>query len=64
MAERLVTVSVRWTRAQAWAFAQFLKRVSLSDYRFLATDAFESSTMQEAGEELRRALSEAGLRPR
>jgi hypothetical protein len=39
VAERLVTVSVCWTQAQAWAFAQFLKRVSLREFRELASDS-------------------------
>lgn len=64
MAKRLVTVSVCWTQAQAWAFAQFLKRVSLRDFRELASDSDEADEMQDAGEQLRRALQEQAIAPR
>ena len=64
MAERLVTVSVCWTHAQAWALAQFLKRVSLSDYRALAADSNEAHDMQEAGDLLRDALATQSVAPR
>lgn len=52
------------TGEQAWQFAQFLKRASLSDYRRLAASDSEAQDMQEAGEKIRAALSEVGYSPR
>lgn len=52
------------TDEQAWQFAQFLKRASLSDYRKLAASDDEARDMQEAGELIRSALTDAGYSPR
>lgn len=60
----MITVEVEMTEEQAAAFAQFLKRVGVSDYRNLSVDDDEAYTMQEAGEKIRRALGEAGYTPR
>ena len=49
---------------QAWALAEFLKRVGYRDYRPLAVDDQEAYAMQEAGEKLRTALAEKGVAPR
>lgn len=49
---------------EAWAFAQFLKRVAMDDYRRLAVDGEEACTMQAAGEVIRRALAAQGHAPR
>jgi len=49
---------------EAWAFAQFLKRVAVDDYRRLAVDGEEAYAMQAAGEALGRALAEKGYAPR
>ena len=49
---------------EAWAFAQFLKRVAVDDYRRLAVDGEEACAMQAAGEALRRSLAEQGHAPR
>ena len=49
---------------EAWAFAQFVKRVGLSDYRALAVDQDEAATMLCAGEAIRKALADAGWSPR
>lgn len=48
----------------AWALAEFLKRASYSDYRQLAANAQEAQDMQEAAEQLRKALAEQGIAPR
>jgi len=50
--------------AQADAFAQFLKRVGLSDYRALAVSEQEAYDMLSAGEQIRQALADAGYAPR
>ncbi len=60
----MITVEVEMTEEQAAAFAQFLKRVGVSDYRNLSVDDQEAYAMQEAGEKIRRALGEAGYTPR
>lgn len=60
----MITVEVEMTEEQAAAFAQFLKRVGVSDYRNLSVDDQEAYAMQEAGERIRRALGEAGYTPR
>ena len=60
----MITVEVEMTEEQAAAFAQFLKRVGVSDYRNLSVDDQEAYAMQEAGEKIRRALGEAGYPPR
>lgn len=49
---------------QAWAYAQFLKRVGLDDYRRLAVDQQEAYTMLAAGEIIREELRQAGFAPR
>ena len=49
---------------EAWAFAQFLKRVGYSDYRKLAASDQEAYEMQSAGEVLRRSLAAQGYAPR
>jgi hypothetical protein len=59
-----VVVKVELTDAQAYALAQFLKRVGLTDYRPLAIDHDEAYTMLAAGEAVRAALREVGYAPR
>lgn len=59
-----VTITAELTDAEAWAFAQFLKRAGWSDYKANAVDDDEARVMLEAGEKLRRALGEAGYAPR
>ena len=48
---------------EAWALAQFLKRVSLQDYERLAVDLEEALLMQDAGQVLRAELARAGYPP-
>ena len=57
-------VQVELPDGQAWALAEFLKRVGYNDYRPLAVDEQEARDMQEAGEKLREALAEKGVAPR
>jgi len=57
-------VQVEWTDGQAWALAEFLKRVGYRDYRELAVDDQEAWDMLEAGERLRAALADKGMAPR
>jgi hypothetical protein len=52
------------TEAQAWAFAQFLKRAILDDYRARAANPDEAYEMSAAAEAIRQALAQAGYAPR
>jgi ABC-type transport system involved in cytochrome bd biosynthesis fused ATPase/permease subunit len=57
-------LTVSLSEHQAEAFAQFLKRVGLSDYRALAASEDEAYEMLHGGEQIRKALAEAGYAPR
>lgn len=59
-----VEITITLTDAQAWEYAQFLKRVCFSDYRGHATSDEEAYHMVNAGERIRRALAEHGYAPR
>lgn len=59
-----MTIQVELSDAQAWAFAEFLKRVGYGDYRPLAVDEQEAYNMIYAGEKVRAALAEKGYAPR
>jgi hypothetical protein len=61
---KTVEITVTLTDAQAWEFAQFLKRVSFREYRNNATCDDEAYLMRDAGEFIRRALAEQGYAPR
>jgi hypothetical protein len=61
---RIVAITVELTAAEALAFAQFLKRVSLIDYKPIAVDQQEASEMLRAGESIQAALRDAGYAPR
>jgi hypothetical protein len=50
---KTVEIKATLTDAQAWEFAQFLKRVCFSDYRQHATSEAEAYRMVEAGERIR-----------
>lgn len=59
-----MTIEVELSDEQAWALAEFLKRVGFSDVRPLAVDEREAYDMIYAGEKVRAALSEKGYAPR
>ena len=59
-----VTITVTMTDTQAEAFAQFLKRVGLDDYKTLAVDLEEAYLMLAAGQAIREELRQAGYAPR
>lgn len=59
-----IIVTVELSDAEAWEYAQFLKRVGLSDYRLLAEGASEAASMLRAGEKIRGALAAVGYAPR
>lgn len=69
--EKTVKITAELTEAEAWQFAQFLKRSGYSDYEekaaasLPAADRIESAyLMMYAGEKVRRALAEVGYNPR
>lgn len=55
---------VEMPEENAWALAQFLKRIGYADYREMAASEEEAWEMQAAGEALRAALAEQGIAPR
>lgn len=62
--EKCITFTVTLSEAQAWAFAQFLKRAGYSDYREKASSDDEAYLMQFAGENIRADLAASGVTPR
>ena len=62
--QRMPVITVMLSTQQAWAYAQFLKRVGLNDYRALAGDLDEAYLMLHAGEAIRHELRQAGYAPR
>ncbi len=59
-----VTVTLELDSGNAWALAQFVKRVGWSEIRQNAVDDTEAYDIRDAIEALRRALAEAGISPR
>jgi len=59
-----MTVTITIPDAQANALAQALKRAGFNDWRRLSADDKESYAAQFAAEEVRRALTDAGINPR
>jgi hypothetical protein len=62
--DKTIEITVTLTDAQAWEFAQFLKRACFGDYRGHATSDDEAYHMIDAGEHIRRALEAQGYAPR
>ena len=60
----IVTLKVIVSPDQAWAYAQFLKRVGLADYAALAIDQQEAYAMLATGQVIREELARAGYAPR
>lgn len=59
-----VTITVELAGAEAWQYAQFLKRIGWSDYRVYATSDTEAYLMRDAGSKIQTALADAGYAPR
>lgn len=55
---------IKLTDDQAWAFAEFLKRVLPEDFERRSADRTESNHMWDAGLEIQRSLAEKGFAPR
>ncbi len=60
----MMVLHIELPENEAWALAQFLKRVGYNDYRPLAIDEREAWDMLDAGEKVRAALAEKGVAPR
>jgi hypothetical protein len=61
--QRTPVIVALFRTEEAWALAQFLKRVSWQDYERLAVDLEEALLMQDAGQVLRAELARAGYPP-
>lgn len=59
-----VTLNIVLDVEKAWQFAQFLKRMGLSDYREKASTEDEAYSMLVAGEMIRAALARESFTPR
>jgi hypothetical protein len=59
-----ITITVTLSDTQAEAFAQFLKRVGLSDFAPLAVGQEEAYAMLSAAAAIRQELAHAGYAPR
>lgn len=57
-------IQMNLTHDQAFALAQFVKRIGWSDWRSNAMDDTEAREIRSACDQLRRALAEAGYAPR
>ena len=59
-----IQIHVELTEQEAQAYAQFLKRIGLADYKVNAQNEAEAYLMQQTGEKVRKALADAGFSPR
>lgn len=59
-----VTITTQLTDPQAWALAQFVKRVGWSEFRNNAVDDDEARLIRAAVDVLMASLREAGYAPR
>lgn len=64
MNDKQVKIEVELNASEAWAFAQFLKRVGHSDYLPLAENEDEAYQMRYAGGKIQDALAVEGFKPR
>jgi hypothetical protein len=63
-ATKTVRVTLDLSTAEAFAFAQFVKRSVFETYREFSVDEDEAHLMLDAVEKLRAALAEKGIAPR
>lgn len=64
MSDKTVTITVELHDAEAWQYAQFLKRVGWGEYRLNAASDDEAYLMRDAGNKIQSALADAGYAPR
>ena len=60
----IVTLHVILLASQAWAYARWLRSLTLDEYLPHAIDAEQAFTMQAAGQAILEELAMAGVRPR
>jgi len=60
----MVTITAELTEDEAWALAQFLKRLTYTDCRSHAVDGGEAYTMISAADKIRESLADVGFAPR
>jgi hypothetical protein len=61
---KLRSLEIELTDEQAYALAQYLKRVQYDDFRRRAINEDDAYLMQNAASEVRKALNDAGYDPR
>jgi hypothetical protein len=61
---QLRSLEIELTDEQAYALAQYLKRVQYDDFRRRAINEDDAYLMQNAASEVRKALNDAGYDPR
>jgi hypothetical protein len=59
-----IEIFVEMTEEEAWAYAQFLKRVGFNEYRQNAESEEQAYLMIQTGERVRKALADKGIAPR
>jgi hypothetical protein len=59
-----VTVQLLISEGNAWALAQFCKRIGWREMRQCAVDDEEAQDIRAAIEQLQKALAEVGIAPR
>lgn len=64
MTTREIAFTAEMPEDQAWALAQFVKRVGWQEIRQNAANEGEAYDMRDAIEKLQKALAEAGYNPR
>jgi hypothetical protein len=61
---RQINIVATLDENEALAFAQFLKRAGLSEFRLKAVSEDEAYLMRSAGTKIEKALAEQGVAPR
>lgn len=64
MTSKMITFLVELTDEEAWAYAQFLKRIGFSDYKANSENEEQTYLMRDAGFKVQKALAEVGYAPR
>ena len=62
--KEIVRLEIELSSSQAWALAQFCKRVGFRDFDNNAVDESEAYTMQSAQNKVYSALRDHGFNPR
>ena len=61
---KTITLQLELSGAEAWDYAQFLKRVGFREYLANSTTKSEANRMLDVGEKIREALRASGIAPR